>query len=85
MNKRKILNEYTDHARTIELAQVCIRALEAMRGATAASCIRALQSEQKRALKKLDKAAELLGAPYQVIARELEPMGRTTSGAIGMP
>ena len=61
MSKRKHLNEYTDAARQIELAQVCINVLEAMRGNTATRCIRALKAEQQSALTKMDRAAELLG------------------------
>jgi hypothetical protein len=83
--QRKHLTEYTDAARQIELAGVCINVLEAMRGDIAVRCINALKAEQQRALKKLDKAAERLGAPYPTPARDFEPMGRTTSGAIGMP
>ena len=83
--QRKHLTEYTYAARQIELAGVCINVLEAMRGAAAIHCITSLKAEQQRALKKMDKAAEQLGAPYPTLACDFEPMGRTTSGAIGMP
>ena len=85
MDKRKHLNEYTDAARQIELAQVCINVLEAMKGNAATQCIRTLKAAQQSALTEMDRAAELLGAPYPAPVRDFEPMGRTTSGAIGMP
>lgn len=67
--QRKHLEEYTDAARQIELAQVCINVLEAMRGDAATRCIRTLKREQDRALTKMDAAAERLGAPYPTPAR----------------
>jgi hypothetical protein len=83
--QRKHLTEYNDAARQIELAQVCINVLEAMRGNAATRCIRTLKAEQQRALTKMDAAANRLGAPYPTPTRDFEPMGRTTSGSIGMP
>ncbi len=61
---RKHLNDFADANRQIELAEACIRTLEAMRGTTAQHCIAKLKREQQAALKRLDRAAEKLGAPY---------------------
>jgi hypothetical protein len=62
--RRKHLNEYTEAARQIELAAVAICVLEGLDGAAAVRCIAALQKEQQRALKRMDRCAEMLGAPY---------------------
>lgn len=62
--KRKHLREY-DHASTgIELAEVCINILERLRDPAGQRCIKLLKASQQRQLKILDKAAEMLGAPY---------------------
>lgn len=62
--KRKILNEYTDAARRLELSGVAVDVLERVGGVTAQRCIKQLKAEQHRQLKKLDRAAARLGAPY---------------------
>ena len=63
--RRKWLNETLDEARQIELAEICIKTLEAMRfGTFRNAAIDRLKKEQQRALKAMDKAAEKLGAPY---------------------
>lgn len=61
--RRAYLDIYTDAARQIELAGAAILILEMMQGAAALRCIKALQSDQQRALVRLDRAAENLGAP----------------------
>lgn len=48
----------------MELAEVCVRVLESMRGTTALRCIKSLKVEQQRVLQQMDEAAEKLGAPY---------------------
>jgi len=61
---RKHLEDYTDAARDIELAEVAIDVLEKMSGATAQRLIKTLKYLQQRALTRLDAAAAKLGAPY---------------------
>ena len=68
--RRDYLNDYTDAAREIELAGCCISILEGMRGSAATRCIKAMQQEQQRALKRLDAAAVALGAPYPAKKRD---------------
>lgn len=62
--KRKHLDEYTDAAREIELAGICINVLETLRDPVGQRCVKALKASQQRQIKRLDKAAEKLGAPY---------------------
>lgn len=61
---RKHLIEFQHAAREIELAGVCIDVLEGLRDPVGERCIKALKSSQGRQLKRLDRAAEKLGAPY---------------------
>lgn len=62
--KRKHLDEYWNAARDIELAEVCIRILEGLRDPAGQRCIKALMDGQQRQIKRMDKAAESIGAPY---------------------
>lgn len=62
--QRRILNDYTDAARQLELAGVAINVLEGMNTAEAAKAIKLLERGQQRLVVLLDAAAAKLGAPY---------------------
>lgn len=62
--RRKYLREYTNAARQIELGHACTLLLQGMSGAAPARCIKQLQHHSQQALRRLDAAAEKLGAPY---------------------
>lgn len=62
--QRQHLRDYTDAARQIELAGMAILILEGMNTKEAATAVKVLHRGQQPLLKKLDKAAEKLGAPY---------------------
>jgi len=62
--QRHHLAVYTLAARQIELAGVAIRVLEGMNTREAVQAIRILERGQQVQLKRLDAAAEKLGAPY---------------------
>jgi hypothetical protein len=62
--KREHLNEYTRQHEEIMNAGAAIEILERMRDPAAQRCITQLLAAQQRALKRMDKAAALLGAPY---------------------
>jgi uncharacterized protein YecT (DUF1311 family) len=62
--QRKTLLEYTRAAKNLELGEVCINVLETMDGTVPMLCVAKLKQSQQAWLKKLDAAAEKLGAPY---------------------
>lgn len=62
--KRKHLNEFTEAHTQIELAEQAINTLERMSGNQPIRMIASLKYLQQRALKRMDAAAEKLGAPY---------------------
>lgn len=65
---REHLNNFQQASMDFWKAHAAINLLEGMNGAaankTAQKCIRLLQQQQQRDLMLMDKAAELLGAPY---------------------
>ena len=60
--RRKLLNDYSDAHRDIELTEAAINLLEKVRGTQ--MVIATLKKSQHKHLAKLDAAAEKLGAPY---------------------
>jgi hypothetical protein len=62
--KRKHLDEFSTAFRDIEFAEACIETLERLSGATPRRCIKQLKHYQQQALRRMDAAAEKLGAPY---------------------
>lgn len=60
--KRKHLNDYSDAHRDIELTEAAICILERVTGAQ--GMVAALKKKQHGHLRRMDKAAEKLGAPY---------------------
>jgi flagellin-specific chaperone FliS len=63
--RRKILLIYAAAVRDLELAEAAIRIIEGMNLHSRTSrCIDLLKKQQQISLKRLDAAAEKLGAPY---------------------
>ena len=62
--QRQHLRDYTEAARNLELHGAAIRVLEGLLTPEAAAAIRVLKRGQQKQLKRLDAAAERLGAPY---------------------
>lgn len=62
--QRARLQRHTEAVRDIELTEAAINILEGVSGATAQRCIKSLKAEQQRQLRRMDSAAESLGAPY---------------------
>lgn len=63
--KRKHLNEFSEARRDIELTEAAINMLERVSSSRAVrSCIATLNRQQQSYLRKMDSAAEKLGAPY---------------------
>jgi hypothetical protein len=63
--RRKHLNDYSAANRDIELTEQAIYMIERVSESRQASAaISLLKREQQRNLRRLDKAAEKLGAPY---------------------
>ncbi|MBK8772222.1 MAG: hypothetical protein IPM06_17615 [Rhizobiales bacterium] len=60
--KRKHLNDYSHAHRDIELTEAAINILERVSGAQ--TVVKALKRKQQVHLRRLDAAAEKLGAPY---------------------
>ena len=60
--KRKHLNDHSAASRDIELTEVAISILEHVTGA--ASIVKVLKKKQQVFLRRIDAAAEKLGAPY---------------------
>ena len=60
--RRKHLNDYSAAHRDIELTEVAIGILEHVTGA--ASVVATLKKKQHAHLRRIDAAAEKLGAPY---------------------
>jgi hypothetical protein len=60
--RRKHLNDYSRAHRDIELTEAAINLLE--RVSNAQTAVRALKKKQHAHLRRLDAAAEKLGAPY---------------------
>lgn len=61
---RKYLNEYSHEQRELDAAEYAIGLLERMDSEIAQKCVSMLKGEQRKILKRLDKAAADLGAPY---------------------
>lgn len=59
---RQLLNEYGKAKRDIELTEAAAGILESVTGMSAT--VRALRRRQHSQLARIDKYAELLGAPY---------------------
>ena len=60
--RRKHLDDYTRACRDIELTGVAIEILEGV--SNAASVVTALKRRQQTHLRRIDAAAEKIGAPY---------------------
>lgn len=61
---RKHLNEYVRERLDMERAQMCINILEIMSDPVGDRCIKLLKASQQRQLKRMDKHAAAMGAPY---------------------
>lgn len=61
---RKHLDEHVKERLDMERAEMCINILEMMHDPVGGQCIKLLKASQQRQLKRMDKHAAAMGAPY---------------------
>ena len=66
--QRKLLEAYTAEVRTIELTEAAISLLEQVDLSPHLRCVKTLKRQQVIAVRRLDKLAAQLGAPYDAMA-----------------